>query len=246
MRQPSIVFESDCKSGRVRNARRVNEKSFPDSGLPASSTDVHPTEPIRAEILAITPSAGKRLYQKFFLAALGSIPWVGGFLSTMATLKTEAADGRADDLRTQWLNEHQKKIEQLTAALKEIVARFDQLGPEIDERIQSEGYLQIVRRAFRTWDQADTDEKRRYVANLVSNAGGTRLCSDDILRLFIDWLNLYHEVHFAVFREIHKQPGASRFDIWSDLYGDVPREDSADADLFKLLGVNIIVFEEFG
>jgi hypothetical protein len=38
-----------------------------------------------------------------------------------------------------------------------------------------------------------------------------------------------------VIREIFKNPGATRFDIWSELYGEIPREDSAEADLFKLM-----------
>ncbi len=41
----------------------------------------------------------------------------------------------------------------------------------------------------RAWDRADTDDKRRFVANLVSNASGTQLTSDDVIRLFIDWLD---------------------------------------------------------
>lgn len=63
----------------------------------------------------------------------------------------------------------------------------------------------------------------------------TRLCSDDVLRLFIDWLDLYHEAHFAVIREIYKTPGSSRFLIWDAVYGELPREDSAEADLYRLL-----------
>jgi len=70
----------------------------------------------------------------------------------------------------------------------------------MDERIESEEYLDLVRKPFRSWDHADTDEKRRYIGNLISNAAGTRLCSDDVMRLFIDWLNAYHDAHFAVIR----------------------------------------------
>src|SRR5208282_627921 len=169
------------------------------------------------------------------LAALGSIPWVGGFISTMASLTTEAPDFKTDDLRTQWLNEHKKKIRQLAETLSEISDRFEKLGSQIDERIQSEEYLNLVRKAFRTWDRADTDEKRRYVLNLLVNAGGTRLCSDDVVRLFIDWLNLYHEAHFAVINQIFHNSGATRYDIWTEIYGNLPREDSAEADLYKML-----------
>jgi len=90
-------------------------------------------------------------------------------------------------------------------------------------------------RAFRTWDRAETDDKRRYVANLVTNAAGARLCSDDVVRLFVDWLNLYHEIHFAVVREIYRNPGSTRFEIWEALYGAPTRDDSAEADLYRLL-----------
>jgi hypothetical protein len=109
------------------------------------------------------------------------------------------------------------------------------MGASIDERIQSGEYLGLVRKAFRTWDEADTDEKRHYAANIVTNSAGTRVCSDDVVRLFLDWLELYHEAHFAVIREIFDNPGSTRFDIWSGIYGEIPREDSAEADLFKLL-----------
>jgi hypothetical protein len=49
-------------------------------------------------------------------------------------------------------------------------------------------------------------------------------------------LALYHEAHFAVIREIFQNPGSSRYEVWTAIYGDtLPREDSAEADLFKLL-----------
>ena len=153
----------------------------------------------------------------------------------MASLKTESGEVKADDMRTEWLNEHQRKIEKLAKTLNDIAERFEKLGEQIDERIQSEDYLDIVRRAFRIWDQADTDKKREYVANLVTNASSTRLCSDDIVRLFIDWLNKYHEAHFAVIHEIYKNPGSTRYDIWMEIYDQIPREDSLEADLYKLL-----------
>jgi hypothetical protein len=193
------------------------------------------SELIKSEITKLTPSEGKRFFEKFIIAALGSIPWVGGFISTMATFKTESSGVKADDMRTQWLNEHHKKIGRLASTLNQISDRFDNIGEQINERIESEEYLDLVRRAFRTWDQSDTDEKRQYVANLVANAGGTKLCSDDIVRLFIDWLNLYHEAHFAVIRTIYKNSGVTRYDIWMEIHGEIVREDSAEADLFRLL-----------
>lgn len=190
---------------------------------------------IRTELARAAPTGRKRLVEKFILAALGSIPWVGGFISAAASYKAEEGNVRTDNLQTQWLEEHARKIAKLMAALAEVVERLETLGPEIETRIQSEEYLSLVRRSFRTWDRADSEEKRRYVQNLVSNAAGTKLTSDDVIRLFIDWLDLYHEAHFAVIREIYAHPGSSRFLIWDAIRGELPREDSAEADLFKLL-----------
>lgn len=190
---------------------------------------------IRTELAKSTPSNRSRLIEKFVLAALGSIPWVGGFISAAVSYKIEEGSFKTENLQNQWLNEHSRKIANLMKDLEDIVQRFEEIGSQIDERIQSEDYLALVRKAFRTWDQADTDEKRKYVKNVITNAAGTRLCSDDVIRLFVDWLNLYHEAHFAVIREIYKNPGTSRFEIWDALYGELPREDSAEADLYRLL-----------
>jgi hypothetical protein len=190
---------------------------------------------IRTELAKAAPTRRRRMIEKFILAALGSIPWVGGFISAAASYKAEGGAVRTDNLQTQWLEEHARKIADLMTALRDVVERLENLGQEIEERIQSDAYLALVRRSFRTWDRADSEEKRRYVKNLVSNAAGITLTPDDVIRLFIDWLDLYHEAHFAVIREIYKNPGSSRFLIWDAIHGELPREDSAEADLFKLL-----------
>ncbi|HYL73338.1 MAG TPA: hypothetical protein VEU96_03990 [Bryobacteraceae bacterium] len=190
---------------------------------------------LRTELAKSSPSNRRRVIEKFVLAALGSIPWIGGFLSSAATLKTEQGARRTDSLHTQWLEEHARKLASLRVTLETIVQRFESLGPAIDERIQSEEYLQLVRHAFHVWDEASTEEKRRYVGNVVANASGTRLCADDVIRLFLDWLNLYHESHFAVIRCIHNKQSITRFEVWDEIYGELPREDSPEADLFKLL-----------
>jgi hypothetical protein len=190
-------------------------------------------ERLRSELEKTKPSRKRRAIEKFFLAALGSIPWVGGFLSAAAAFKVEETSIKSNSLQTEWLEEHQEKLEALQETLAEIQRRFEAFGPAVEERIQSKEYLGLVRKAFRVWDEADTEEKRGFVANIVTNSAGTRACSDDVVRLFIEWLEFYHEVHFAVIREIFSNPGSTKFDIWSGIYGDIPREDSAEADLYK-------------
>ncbi len=142
---------------------------------------------------------------------------------------------RSSTLHTQWLEEHARKLSDLRSTLETIINRFENLGAAIDERIQSADYLGLVRRAFRVWDEASTEEKRRYVGNVLVNSAGTRLCSDDVIRLFLDWLNLYHESHFAVIQQIYSHRGTTRYEIWDQIYGELAREDSAEADLFRML-----------
>jgi hypothetical protein len=191
---------------------------------------------LRAEIDKAEPSRRARILEKFFLAALSVIPWVGGVLSAAEAFRTEEGSVRLNKLQTQWLDEHHRKIGLLHEDLERIADRLDNLGTEIDERIQSEEYLALVRKAFRIWDESDTEEKRRLLANVLTNAAGTKLCSDDILRIFLDWIRMYNEIHFAVMREIYRNPDSTRYDIWMSLYGEnTPREDSSQADLFRYL-----------
>ena len=196
----------------------------------------HVIESIKADIESASPSRRRRILDAIALAALGSIPWVGGVISAAATYASGEAQFLRDDLFREWLQEHHEKLQKLRATLSQMVGRLEGFGKEVEERITSEDYLALVRKTFRQWDQADTDEKRRLLVQLITNAAGTRVCSDDILRLFLDWVDTYHESHFAVIREIHKNQGPTRYDIWVAVYGEpVPRDDSAEGDLYRML-----------
>ncbi|MEO8989386.1 MAG: hypothetical protein ABI291_02810 [Acidobacteriaceae bacterium] len=190
---------------------------------------------IRAEIGARQSTRRGRFAEKFILAAVSGIPWIGAYLVAAASLRDDEANHRVSELQTEWLNEHHDKLHDLQETVTEVDQRFEKLGKSITERIESPEYLGIVRKAFRIWDTVDTKEKREYISNLVINSGGTRLCSDDVIRLFADLIERYHEMHFAVIREISKNPGFSRNDVWVSLYNVDVRDDSAEADLFKLI-----------
>jgi hypothetical protein len=193
-------------------------------------------ESIKAEIELASPSRRQRIFEAIALAALGSIPWIGGVISAAAVYRAGESGVQRDDLLREWLQEHHEKLQLLRATLGEMVGRLEGFGQEVEERITSHEYLVLVRKTFRQWDQADTDQKRRFLVQLITNAAGTRICSDDIVRLFLDWIDTYHEAHFAVIQEIYKNQGPTRYDIWLAVYGEpVPRDDSAEADLYKML-----------
>lgn len=173
---------------------------------------------------------------RFVLAALSSIPWVGGVLSGIAGLSAEKEQKVVNQLIALWLKEHESKMVELGVVLDEITTRFDELGEEIKERTESEEYLALVRRAFQSWDKSDTKEKKQMIKKLIMNAGGTNLCQDDLVRLFLNWIDLYHEAHFMVIREVYKNKGITRAGIWDNIHpGDRPADDSPEADLFKYL-----------
>jgi len=92
---------------------------------------------IKAELEAASPSRRQRILEAIALAALGSIPWVGGVLSAAATFKTGEAGVRQDDLRTQWLQEHQHRLEELRATLGGIFARVDNLSFTMKHTLRS-------------------------------------------------------------------------------------------------------------
>jgi len=177
----------------------------------------------------------KNKYKRFALAALGSIPWVGGIISGLGAMNAENEQGKINELQVQWIEEYQTRLLELVDMLNDVCARFDELGEEIDERIQSSEYISLVKKAFRLWDSAETDEKKQYIKNLLTNSAAVSLCPDDLIRLFMDWIETYHEAHFKVIRVIYQNPGAGRGDIWDQISKERPREDSADADLYKLL-----------
>jgi len=174
-------------------------------------------------------------YGRFVIAALSSIPWIGGLLGAGAALHAENEQGRVNSLLAEWIDEHRRKAAELEATLAGIAGRLDELGPEAEKRVEEPGYLDLVRQGFRVWDEATTNEKREIVRRLLTNAGGSRLCSDDLVRLFLHWIRQYDDVHFRIIRAIYRGKSITRRKIWADIGNGRVREDSAEADLFRLL-----------
>ncbi|MGA8221794.1 MAG: hypothetical protein WB780_09080 [Candidatus Acidiferrales bacterium] len=188
------------------------------------------------DALAARLSAGrKNKYARFAIAALGAIPWVGGFIAASASLSAEREQQGVNDLQRMWLEEHKEKIKELNETLADIFVRLDNFGDDVQQRIESPEYLALVRTAFRSWDSADTEDKRQMFKKLITNAGAIKLCSDDLIRLFLHWIELYHETHFVVIREIYRHPNITRGQLWDSFDRPRPREDSSDADLFRYL-----------
>ncbi|MEO0340592.1 MAG: hypothetical protein AAF242_15455 [Bacteroidota bacterium] len=200
-----------------------------------NSVTVNSIEEIRSKLSKIDDQAKKARITRFILSALSSIPWVGGFISASSALYAEIEQGKINYLQKLWLEEHQRKIGELAHTIFQIVDKLESSGIDIQERMESEEYLTLVRKGFKEWDNAETIEKKEYLRKLLTNAAATTLSTDDMIRLFIEWIKNYHETHFMVIKEIYKNRGITRGQIWRNISQSRPTENSVEADLYKLL-----------
>src|SRR5262249_44434922 len=106
---------------------------------------------------------------------------------------------------------------------------------KITKRLESEEYQCLVKKTFRDWAGAESEKKRILIRNILANAAATEMTSDDVIRMFLDWIANYSELHFTVIGAIYNSGGITRAGIWAKIGKGNVREDSADADLYKLL-----------
>lgn len=184
---------------------------------------------------ALTAGIGPKI-ARFALAFIGgAIPLVGGAFSGAGGAWSEREQNRYNKLFAAWLKLQEDEIREIWLTLSEVLIRLDLDDPVIQERIESPQYLSLVKKAFRDWSAAESEEKRVLIRNLLANAAASRICTDDVIRMFIKWIDDYSETHFAVIKAIYNKDGITREGIWDTIYGEQVREDSAEADLFKLL-----------
>lgn len=173
---------------------------------------------------------------RFALAVIGgAIPFAGGTFSGSAGAWSEAEQEHFNKVFASWLRLQQDEVKESGITIAEILSRLDLNDQKITERIESPEYLSLIKKAFRDWSAAESEEKRVLVRNLLTNAAVHKICSDDVIRMFITWIDRYSENYFAVLKYIYKNPGCTRAEIWGVVHGVKVREDSAEADLFKLI-----------
>lgn len=196
-----------------------------------------PDEPIDGEDDSELPEGGKS--GKWIRGALqvisGAVPIAGGALSLIASTWSETEQERVNRFLEHWVRMLRDEIGEKERTLVEIMARLDIHDEKIAERIEGREFQSLVRKTFREWSGAESEEKRVYIRNILANAAATSLTSDDVLRLFISWINIYSEMHFQVIAAIYNSDGITRGKIWSKIGKGRVREDSAEADLYKLL-----------
>jgi hypothetical protein len=183
------------------------------------------------------PDGGKiAKYSRGALQAIGGgIPFAGGVFSAIAGAWSEGEQEKVNRFFEHWVRMLQDELKEKEDTIIEIMSRIDLQDEAISERVESKEYQSLVKKTFREWAGAESEEKRVFIRNILSNAATSQVSSDDVVRLYIDWISQYSEMHFQVIGAVYNSDGISRGVIWRKIGKGQVREDSADADLYKLL-----------
>jgi hypothetical protein len=185
-------------------------------------------------IEALSHGYGPR-FARFVLACLGGVPILGGAIGGAGGAWAEAEQARFNKLFASWLRLQEDEVREIGVTIAEVLSRLDLNDENVRKRIESPEYLKLLKKCFRDWSAAESEDKRVMIRNLLINAAVHKICSDDVLRMFIQWIEMYSEAHFLVMKHVYANPGCTRMDVWRSIHGEHVREDSAEADLFKLL-----------
>ncbi len=184
---------------------------------------------------ALSSGNGPKL-ARFALSVLsGTIPYVGGLIGGASGAWSEKENERYQRILKAWLKLQEDEIKEIGQTLIEVMNRIDQQDEKVQQRIESPEYHKILKKCFRDWSAAESEEKRILVRNLLVNAASPGLTPDDVIRLFIEWIDRYSELHFKVVRAVYNHDGITRADIWDRMHGQDVTENSAEADLFKII-----------
>lgn len=195
------------------------------------------TDKIEISDNASFPESGKvaKISRGALQAIGGAIPFAGGVFSAVAGAWSEGEQDRVNRFFEHWVRMLKDELIEKEQTIIEIIARLNLQDEAIAARVESKEYQSLVKKTFREWSGAESEQKREYIRNILSNAAATQVSSDDVVRLYIDWINQYSEMHFQVIGAIYNSGGITRGLIWKKIGKGPVREDSADADLYKLL-----------
>ncbi|MFC1590276.1 hypothetical protein ACFL42_02140 [Candidatus Omnitrophota bacterium] len=158
-----------------------------------------------------------------------------GLFGAGASAWSETEQDKFKKIFISWLRLQEDEFIEISKTMGEVMIRLDTQDDNVQQRIQSPEYLKLIKKCFRDWSAAESEEKRILIRNLLCNAaGGEKICGDNIIRMFVEWIDRYSEGHFAVIRVTYKNPSITRYGMWQQIHGQEVQENSAEADLFRL------------
>lgn len=199
-------------------------------------SDAEHSEGLEKDLQKVLNSGKGPAIARFALAVLsGTVPMVGGIFSGAGGAWSDAEQTQFKKILAAWLKLQEDEIKEIGRTLIEVLDRLDDQNATIIHRLESAEYLSIIKKCFRDWSAAESEEKSKLIRNLLVAAASSQLCTDDIVKMFIQWIDKYQESHFKIIRCLYKTTGLTRNEIWDEIHGADVREDSPAADLFRLL-----------
>lgn len=180
-------------------------------------------------------ASGGKIARAVLNVAGGAIPIGGGVLSAISGVWSETEQERHNSFFRHWMKMKEAEMAEQEQTVIEIMQRLDMHDEKIADRVSSREYQSLLRKAFRDWAGTESEQKRTFIRNVLANAATPGITSDDVVRMYLQWIATYSELHFAVIGAIYNDPGVTRARMWEKIGKDEVREDSAEADLFKLL-----------
>lgn len=190
---------------------------------------------INKDIQLPEQSKAVKYTQKGLEVLSGIVPGVGGLISAAVGSWSDKEQEEINEFFKMWLVMLKDELKEKEITILEILSRLDMSDEKIKNRVKSDEYQSVLKKAFRDWGAAESDKKRVYIRNILVNSVESDLSNYNIVKMFLDWLKRYSEMHLVVVAEIYKGNGLTRRQIWENIGMELAREDSADADLFRLI-----------
>lgn len=169
------------------------------------------------------------------LQVLGAVPYAGALFAALGSAWSEQEQDRINKFIENWIQMLRDELREKERTITEMMMRIDMSEERVNKKIESPEYQSILKKTFREWGAAENEEKRVFIRNILCNAAASDQVSLDVVRLFLEWIKDYSLFHFKVIGAIYNEEGITRGEIWRKLGKEEVREDSAEADLFRLL-----------
>src|SRR5262249_29669523 len=109
---------------------------------------------------------GKKIAKFGLESASGLIPFAGGVLSAASSAWSDHEQEKVNSFFQHWLKMLSDEMKEKEQTIVEIAARLDLQDEKIDQRINSPQYQSVLKKAFREWAAAESEDKRKLARNI--------------------------------------------------------------------------------
>ncbi len=110
------------------------------------------------------PEEGKvAKYSRNALQAIGgAIPFAGGVFSAIAGAWSEGEQEKVNRFFEHWVHMLKDELKEKEETIMQIMARLNLQDEAISKRVESKEYQSLVKKTFREWAGAESEDKRIY------------------------------------------------------------------------------------